>query len=1119
MSQAKHKQQRMARTELSVEKAAKKEDWNTRITRFFLENTRITIMALIAFLLVGIIAFTNLRTTGFPNPELKFALIRTVYPQASAQTVLEQVTTPLENAVKGVEGVEQFTSTSSDNFSLISITIAVNAQTNDVINKLNTAVSAVSLPTGVEKPVVQQPNIGGPDFVYTLFGDTIGQAYDAQETFEREVGAIESTNEIAFQNKIERVIEVSYTTDQLGRAGLNEQALETAIKNANQTIPVALNQLIDGQQVNILAGVSARSVEDIQNIRILQQTNLQLPPREVRLGDVVTISETFRQGDESLSGQRLTSGSLVTQAVTVNLKVKADTDQTRYSQDLEEKFKSLPATQVVKETEVANKTQPVLLIENYSTNTQNQEQVAEIVQGLIGGAFKVDNWFLANVGWIFGALQLVFLVMLVFVSWRAAIIASVSIPLSILVSMIYLYITGNSLNTLVLFSLVLVIGLVVDPALVVLEAIQRKIDAGLKGTRAALEAVKDIGPGLFAATLTNGIVFIPLAVVSGTLGQIFAYIPATILPALVGSYFVPLIFLTFLGAVLLRRAKNKTEDEQKNLWPFAKWLIALNTRILNSNAWLRLGIIVLVTGLSVGITALLIGGGNIKFTQFASASDSAYLQLSVTTPNNLSETQKNTALADAFKTVLNNQHTISIYPLQGEYLINLTPKSERPNKKANAIAKDLNTELEKLRPRIDAKTAVLSNGPPAGDYQVQLSIKTNDFANGSATARTLTEIVTNACINNKRQFLFENCGNNTKVVDKVLDGYADFSKTSYKVVFDTQKLQQNGLAVESVPPAILAGSQLRSGFPTETTEPVTTLTKVDGSTIEVFLNNTNTPLSTRSSLENFQLQSPRGTQISLKDVAVIEETVAQTSIGRVDGETLTRYQIGLKEGYTDQSNAAQFENALLKYLQEGGKSKIEANGLKTDAITTFESGGTAEFAKSFRELGLALILAIIAVYFVLAIFMRSFTIPLVVLYTIPVTFIGIFPALALFTNGEFGFLEIIGLIILVGLVINAAIFLVDSARQQQEQGVDDKTAIARASGIRLRPVLLTKFTAVASLSPLIVTSEFYRNLAMVIVSGIVVSGFLSLITTPILYIAFRRFSQKVRGLFQRSDRA
>jgi hydrophobic/amphiphilic exporter-1 (mainly G- bacteria), HAE1 family len=1089
----------------------RKDDWNLKLARFFLENGRTTVLAFILFTIIGMAAFFGLKTTGFPEIEIKIALIRTIYPQASAQTVLETVTLPIEQSIKGIKGVERYTSNSSDNFSLVSVNIGTNATKDDVINKITTQLASLKLPDTAQKPIIESISVSGPDYVFSIFGDSVSQAYDTQEAFKTAVKEIPESNTTEITNEIKKIIEVRYNPSDLLAKGISESDITNLLTSANITVPVALNQVVDGKKVNILSSLNAKSVEDLKQLSLTKQLSPSLPPLQFKLSDLVQIEETFRQSPDDVGAIKYTLTDTISQTVTLNVKAKTGTDLTKYGKVLEEKLKDIKNTQFVREAQVGTKSSPVSLIENYSVNTQNKEQVSEIIQGLVGGELKLDNKFIAQFGWLFGALQLVFLVMLVFVSWRAAVIASLSIPLSLLSSMIYLYFTGNSLNTLVLFSFVLVIGLVVDPALVVLEAIQRKKDLGLPGKTAALEAIRDIGPGLFVATLANAVVFIPLAIVSGTLGKIFANIPATILPALVGAYLIPLIFLTAIGAFFLKRAKGKTENETENLWPFAQWLIQFNTKILKGSAWVRLLIIVAVTGLSLGITGWMIGSGKITVAQFSESSDAQFLSLSVVPNNNLTEEQKTKVTEDAFGIILKNSDVVSVYPLQGDYYVNLKTKDNGRTLKAKEIAKAISADLLSIKDRAEATIATVQNGPGTSDYQIQLAIKTGDAAKGAQAAKTLGEIITNSCVVDGT-FKFKDCEGKTKVVEKTLDGYADFSQTSLKVVLNKTKLEEKGLSSEQIPGALLVGGQLRGTFPTQSTEAVTKITKVDGTTLEVFTKNTSTPLSSLTALQNYELKNLQGASIKLSEVADIKSETLQTSISRLDSETQTRYQIRMKEGYTDQGKTAAYETGLLEYLKKEGKNKIEESGISTDKITTYSAGGTAEFAKSFGELGLALVLAIIIVYGILVLFMKSFTTPIVVLYTIPITFIGIFPVLGFLSSGQFGFLEIIGLIILTGLVINAAIFLMDASRQKELAGMDAKSAIALASGLRLRPVLLTKFTAVASLSPLVFTSEFYRNLALVIISGIIVSGFLSLITTPILYIAFRRFSNWVSGL-------
>lgn len=1101
----------------SLEKEPIRDDWNVRITRFFLGNGRTTVLIFLIFLLIGMISFTSLKTTGFPSPEIKIALLRTIYPQANAQTVADQVTSPLEIAIKNITGVESFSSTSSDNFSLITVQIAANATKDTVVNKIATEIAGVKLPDGAQKPVFNSIDIGGPDFIFSLYADNSENAYNVQQNFLQVTKALDNTAEVTIANPIKKVIEVSYEPLILQQKGLSDTDITNVLTGANQVFPVSLNQTLDGRKVNILTAIQATSLEDIQNLTITKQLPGASNLITFKLGEVTNVDLTYRQDIQILNGVKTSEADIVANALSIGVKAKKDTDLSGYSKSLQEVLKKLPNVQFSSENSTIQKNQSVLLVENYSINTSNQKQVGEIIHGLIGGALKTPYGVLNLIGWLFGALQLVFLVMLVFVSWRAALIASLSIPLSILSSMIYLYFSGNSLNTLVLFSLVLVIGLVVDPALVILEGLQRKIDAGMQGKDAAIAAVRDIGPGLFIATLANIIVFVPLAIISGTLGQIFAFIPATVIPALIGAYFIPLIFLTFLGSFFLKRGKNKTDVETENLWPFAKWLIKFNLRILYSSAWLRLIIIIGILGLSLGVVGTLFANGKITFAQFSDASDSENLILTTEYKNNLTSEEKTQSLKSVLSLLLTNPDINNAYPVQTSYFVNLRSKENGRTTKARLIADQINPSLQFAMPNLNAKLSVAQNGPPSSDYQVQLAINSSDLKISEQASLALNGIVKKAC-NIDKKFEFENCENQKAVVEKIKDSFSDTKQTNIRIVIDALKLQQNKLILASIPASLLVNAQVKNSLLIQKTDPVTSIT-TPTENLDIYITKTGTAVNNLEMLKNYQLTNLSGQKVALSEIATFQQNDEITTITKLNGTALTRYQIALTKEFSDPGSSATFVNSLLKYINtDNGKAIIEKSGINADQIKIYSVGGTAGFTKSFGELVTALGLAIVIVYALLALFLRSFSQPIVVLFTIPLTFIGIFPALATFSGGQFGFLEIIGLIILTGLVINAAIFLIDAARQQEKQGLDDKNAIAIASGIRLRPVLLTKFTAVASLSPLVFTSEFYKNLALVIIFGIITSGFLSLITTPILYIAFRRASTGLTKLFIRTKK-
>jgi HAE1 family hydrophobic/amphiphilic exporter-1 len=277
---------------------------------------------------------------------------------------------------------------------------------------------------------------------------------------------------------------------------------------------------------------------------------------------------------------------------------------------------------------------------------------------------------------------------------------------------------------------------------------------------------------------------------------------------------------------------------------------------------------------------------------------------------------------------------------------------------------------------------------------------------------------------------------------------------------------------------------------------------IDGEALEMVLEKEAEDPSTLKEIEDTIVFAQGETVVKLKDMAEINEVESPGSITRVNGETVAVVKARLADDYTDQGSAALAGQAVLDYYEEH-----ELEGEIT--IEQYSEGDTAGFIKSFQELFSALALAIVITYVALVVFFGSFSQPLVILYTIPLTFLGVFPGLAWFAGGQFGFLEIIGLIILVGIVENVAIFLIDAAKQKIRDGWDDVRAISYASGIRFRAVILTKLTALASLAPLAVLSEQYRSISVVIMAGLLTSGLTSLFTTPILFIFFRWLSKKV----------
>jgi multidrug efflux pump subunit AcrB len=1108
---------------------------NYSITKFFLDNTRLTIISFVLLLILGIASILLLKTTGFPKIEIKTALIVTVYPGASSETVNRDVTIPIEGKIKGIEGIENYSSTSQNNSSVIRVSIFDSVNTDTVKTKIQSAINDVKLPEGSQKPAVNSLSISGADYILSISAPTLEQSYNTFETIKSKLGEVAETSEISPITKLEKKLNITINKEALEKTFIQPSTISTKLASLNEEIPVINNVTIDSKNTGISTRIKENTLDSIKNLTFIstpptipgipqQEGQEPVAPTTYRLSELATLEYGYSFDGETESIGINSGGSKSKQSLVFEISTKDGTDQAAYQKVLEEKFKEIQGVTYSPKGEF-NLTDNINIVEHFTTNEQNKNQVDEVVEGLIGGPLKIQNKALAQVGWLLGGIQLVFLVMIVFVSWRAAIVAAISIPMSLVFSTIYLFFTGGSLNTLVLFSLVLVIGLIVDPALVILESIQRKLDTGLPAKEAALEAVKDVGNGLFLATLTNVIVFVPFGVISGFLGQIFKWIPVTIVPATIGSYIVPLIFLAWIGSFALKRNRSKTASEEDNLWGVAKWLIHFNEKLLYGSRWLRLVFVLGILVVSIVIAGYFTNSKQVRIVQFSSSQNGPLISVSGSYKTETPDYQRKAIEKTIIEKVLENENVLDVYPFTSTggifYYVNLKPVIDRPATKSVDIAKDLNNRLGDVKNLLfDLEAGVEGTGGPSVAYPVALAVKTSDLdkikTGSNDVANTL---VYGTCIDSDKKITIEKPNKDSNgnfvsrcldgknsLISKVDDGFTNKQNNQLEVVLNRTQLEDKNLTIPNAPATSLVNNTIKNSFDLNPREDI----KVDINGEKTLVNLTyNQPNPTTSeAIRNTKITGLNGQSQILTDIASVDQTQPKASIGRVNGQTVGLVQAKLSKDYNDEAYASQVTSSLIDYYNKDNSKETKSLGLPEKSIESYSQGGSASAVKSFTDLGVALLLAIIFTYIVLAIFFNSLTQPLVILYTIPLTFTGIFPALGWVGNGEFGFLEIIGLIILVGIVENVAIFLIDAANQNLAHGMEEKRAITLASGIRFKPVILTKITAIASLAPLAFLSEFYRSISLVIIFGLLASGFVSLITTPILYIFFRWLSRE-----------
>ena len=518
---------------------------HSRLVAFFISNSYLAILAILTLVIGGVLTAGQLKTQGFPSPTINVAIITDVYRGASAAQMESLVIKPLEASIGGVKGLGDVQSSARDGFASVQANFDAGSDVNAGLSELRSRVASAEIAKDAERAQVTSPDFGGSTSYYAVTGqDTPAHLRDAGEAVRVKLESVPGIKSFKLNSNLKDQVEVRWNSEALQQHGLTPASLVQAIGAGNVALPAG-SVTSDGVEKTVVTLDQLTSADSIRMLVIGQDTRTKTP---VTVGDVATVVQTVATSDlYQRIGYRngIAEPLNVQPSIVYQLNFKEDTDILKADKAVKSALSDLQDGWSHGNVQIV----PVL-----DSAKSTQSQVNEIVSGAIGGKIGTSQY--ASFGYMLGGIWLVLLAMLVFVSWRAGLIAASAIPLSLLFTFIALKVQHTDLNTLTLFSMVLVLGLIVDPAIVVLESIQRELDLGLRGTRAIIAAMNEVGSGVFMAALTSIIVFVPFGVVSGIFGQIIKYIPITVIPALIASYLIPLLFLTYLARQFLRPSKR-----------------------------------------------------------------------------------------------------------------------------------------------------------------------------------------------------------------------------------------------------------------------------------------------------------------------------------------------------------------------------------------------------------------------------------------------------------------------------------------------------------------------------------------------------------------------------------
>ena len=662
---------------------------------------------------------------------------------------------------------------------------------------------------------------------------------------------------------------------------------------------------------------------------------------------------------------------------------------------------------------------------------------------------------------LLGALFAIIVILLFLRNWRATIIAAISIPLSILIAMVFLKQANVTLNVMTLGGLTVAIGRVVDDSIVVIENIFRHLQRGEKPNAELIRvAVSEVSGAITTSTLTTVAVFLPLGLVTGVIGKVFLPFAITVALALLASLLVAITVVPLMAKWFLLKSKMPTEDKGESKW------LGLYRRALGWSLDHRLVIVSASLVLFVGSLALvpLIGTG------FVPESKEKYVQIEVGYPEGTKATEVDKAVRtieaglakdgdiELYQSTVGASTTqVSMSGGLGGSNTAMTYVRLKPTASTDEVIKRLQAKMKGTLP--EGAEVVYQRVDSSGTNSSLEMIVTGD---NLADIRTASDTIEKAL---KDQSGLTNVKSNLGTARK-------------QVVVDVDQTKSTEYGLNA---AMVAGTV--RGF---VADQKAGSIKVAGQPTDVFYSLKLDPVAKAEEMRKLKLTTPLGKTIKLSKIAKVEETESPVAVLTRDGTEYASVSGRITERDT---------GSVIKAVE----AKVAT--LKLPAGVTVETGGTAEqMNESFSQLGVAMLIAIGAVYLVMIIAFGEAVAPLAIMMSLPLAVVG--GLVGLFLAGlPLDIPAMIGALMLIGIVVTNAIVLVDRVRQKERTGFARRDALLEAGSTRMRPILMTAVATIMALVPL--ASGFSegalisQSLAVIVIGGLTTSTLLTLVVVPV----------------------
>ena len=1031
-----------------------------------IEKPVTTALIFVAVIVIGLFSLSRLPIDQFPEMDPPYITVMTTYAGASASEIETNVTKLIENSLTSVDGLKELTSSSRDNMSVVSLELEWGTDRDEASNDVRSFIDMVksNLPEGCSSPVMFKLNSSlMPIIQYSVMAR---ESYPGLEKILNDevvpqLNRIDGIGSVSVSGAPDRYVYIDIDQAKLDAYNLTVEQVANAISVNNLNLSSGTVKMDREQYQMQVRGEYAQSA-DIADIVV----STTLLGQKVFVRDLAAVRDTIK--DLSLD-EKVDSKD----AVRLIVAKKSGSNTVQVCKDVRKELAkiqhSLPSDVEIK------------LI--YDSSEEIENAIGSLEESIL--------------------YALLFVVLVVFFflgKWRATLIIGITIPIALIVAFVYLLLTDSSLNIISLSALTVAIGMVVDDSIVVLENITKHIDRGSSPHEAAIYATNEVWTSVIATTLVIAAVFIPLTMLTGLAGILFKELGWIVTIVVSTSTLAAISLIPMLCSKLLKAREVRIDEnghliegKEKKGWYdriVVGFLDKVDKAYANLLRWcLTHKLITILIAIAFFVVSLLpMVMGKIG-TEFMPSSDNGRLSVTV-------ELQRGTRIEETVKTARvleerfrelvpevqristsagsNDESSIgALFSSTTNYKISMTvvcnKKYER-TRTIEEIGEVLRTELAQYPEIIEYQVNASGGMGGGGRSTVDVEIYGYDFDETNLYAEEVRQVIVNNVPGAR----------NVRIS-------RDKDRPELKVTIDKEKAAIHGLNTATVSQYIRNRvTGFTAGF-----------LKEDGDEYNIVVRLKEEDRNSITDIQDLTIPTATGARIKLSEIATIEEYWAPQTIDRKSRQRYVRvismpYETSLGE------LAAAIQTQIDQISRPSGISVVLA-------------GDFEDQQKTFKDIFALLLLIILLVYIVMASQFESLNKPAVILLSIPFGLSGVVLALWL-TGTSLDMIGALGVVMLVGIVVKNGIVLVDYINLMRDRGHALNEAIALSGASRLRPVLMTAFTTLLGMLPMALSggegSEMWHPLGIVVIGGLLVSTFVTLIVVPVVYGLISRSGER-----------